>query len=407
MPVTKVNKKVELLPAQFKFLSSTKREILFSSGYGGGKSMAGCYAIVRQACIPNNVCVIIRKTLTSLKRSTLLTLIGGSNPVLPQGSYTYKKADGVIDINGKGSIYLLGMDDENRIRSMNLGAVFIDEVSEFTEQEYMEVLYRLRLQYGSRQLFCATNPANPSHWLYKRFFAEKNDDREVITASSLDNTYLPEDYLKSLKDMNGSLYRRYVLGEWVALDDLVFSGFSRDIHVKKLPKEYAYEEYYLSCDWGQTHPSAILLVGKIRDRLFVLEEFCKSDPSIDKLKSIIKSYYDKYPGLTCLYDPSAKVLHNELSNIGVNLNKANNDVSVGIDRIRSKLLVRNDAPDLIVNETCVNLIREFECYQYKPNSEIVKKINDDCLDALRYVVNEVSDVKESVSTPTVYFGDDE
>ena len=260
-----------------------------------------------------------------------MTLVGGDKPVLPVGSYQYFKSDGIIKINNGGSIYVMGLDDPTRIRSMNIGAIFVDELSEFSEQEYLEMLYRLRLEHGSRQIWSATNPAGPSHWAYKRFFAEKSDNREVIKASSLDNPYIPADYVQSLKEMDKTAYKRYVLGEWVALDGLVFPTFDRNIHVKKIsPNEY-YEEYYAAIDFGQTHPSAIILIGKTRDKLVVLSEYCKSDPSIDKLRSLIKDLKDKYTQITLLYDPSAKVLYNDLMNIGITLKKANYDVGVGIN----------------------------------------------------------------------------
>jgi len=410
MTIKKITRTIQLLPKQYDFIHSTKREVLFSGGYGSSKTTSGCYAAFRQAVIPNNLVVIVRKTLTSLKRSTLLTLVGGTNPVLPRGSYNYIKSEGIIKINNGGAIYILGLDDETRIRSMNVGCIFVDEMTELTESEYMELFYRLRLDAGSRQIFSATNPAGPSHWAYKRFFMEKSNDREVITTSSLENTHLPQDYIDSLKQMEGTLYKRYVSGEWVALDDLVFSNFNREVHVKKIDKDEKYEEYFLGIDYGQTHPSALLLVGKTRDRLFVLEEYCKQDPSIDKLRELIRKVHERYPNCTLLYDPSAKILYNDLNNIGITLKKANNDVAVGINRIRTKLNVRNDSTDIVINSSCTNLIREFENYQYKPDSESVKKINDDCLDCLRYVTNEVEDLKAGFIYPQIYNpdeGDDE
>ena len=400
--INRITKTIQLLPKQYEFIHSKKRECLYSSGYGAGKTMAGCYFALMQAVIPNNLVIIVRKTLTSLKRSTMMTLMAGLNPVLPRGSYTYLKSEGFVKINNGGSIYFLGLDLSERIRSMNVGAIFVDEMSELTEAEYMELLYRLRLDVGSRQIFSATNPSGPSHWAYKRFFMENSPDREVITASSLENPFLPSDYIASLKQMDGSLYKRYVEGMWLALDDLVFNNFNRDIHVKHISPEEKFEEYYVGIDFGQTHPSAILLIGKTRDRIFCLEEYCKQDPSIDKLRELIRNLYERYPGATLLYDPSAKILYNDLNNIGITLKKANNDVNGGILRMRTKLNVRNGTPDLIVNSTCTNLIREFESYQYKPNSESVKKINDDVLDCARYVLNEIEDNKAGFIYPQVF-----
>lgn len=400
--INRITKTIELLPKQYQFVHSTKREVLYSSGYGAGKTMAGCYAALKQSTIPNNLVVIVRKTLTSLKRSTLMTLVSGDNPVLPRGAYNYIKSENLIKINNGGSIYILGLDDETRIRSMNVGCIFVDEMSELTEAEYMELLYRLRLDVGSRQIFSATNPAGPSHWAYKRFYMEKSDDREIITACSLENPYLPADYIKSLKEMDGTLYKRYVEGQWIAMDDLVFPNFNREIHVKNIDRDEKLEEYFLGIDYGQTHPSALILMGKTRDRLFVLEEYYKQDTGIDKLRDLIRNVHERYPNCTLLYDPSAKILYNDLQNIGITLKKANNDVAVGIMRVRSRLNIRNGSPDLVINSTCVNTIREFENYQYKPNSESVKKINDNAVDAIRYIINEIDDSQAGYIFPNVY-----
>jgi len=201
-------KVISLLPKQRLFMAATQREVLFSGGYGSAKSFTLCQKCVIEALKPGNEVLLCRKTLASLKRSTLVTLIGGDKPALPDGSYTFNRGDGVIQINGGGKIYLSGLDDDGmRVKSMNLGAAFLDEGSELTEQEYLAILYRLRLPKGTRQLFCATNPSGTHHWMYKRFFQKPSKNRFVITGSSLENTHLPADYIESLLEMDSQLQK--------------------------------------------------------------------------------------------------------------------------------------------------------------------------------------------------------
>ena len=379
---------ITLLPKQLQFIHSTAKEILYSGGVGSGKSRILCYAAFREACKPHNEVLLIRKTLVSLKKSTLISLIGGQDPVIPKGCYEHNKGDNTITINGGGVIYLLGMDEPTRIRSMNLGCVCVDEGIEFSEEEYLELTYRLRNTNGSRQLYTATNPSAPNidNWMYKRFFLENNGNREVITASSFENHYLPADYFDSFKDLDPQRKKRMLDGEWVALDNVIFNDFSREKHVRSLDKN-GYEEYVLSVDWGQSHPSALILAGITKGQISVISEHVEKDILIDKLRSIIKNTWNKYSNLTIVYDPSAKVLANDLANIGITLKKANNDVQVGINRIHNRLANSG----LMVDVGCSNLIREFESYQFKEGTEIPKKVGDDCLDALRYIVNECDD----------------
>ena len=402
-----MNKTYNLLPSQHKFVYSNKKHVLYSGGFGSGKSQSLCYSMLRQITIPNNVVLLIRKTLVSLKKSTLINLIGGSNPVLPHGSFVYNKSDGVIKINGGGMIYVCGMDDPQRIRSFNLGAAYIDEVTEFTEDEFKEIGWRLRLEHGSRQLFCVGNPAGPNHFLYKHFFLEDNVNREVITASSLENTYLPKDYLDELKTMTGTQYKRYVEGQWLALDNIIFDQFDRNTHVVKLPKFPVYEEYFIGIDYGYTHNTGIMVVGKNGNRLTVVDEYYKSKLLLRDIVAKVLEFKEKYKFPTIIYDPSAAGLGGELENLELRPVKANNDVEGGIDRIRNRLQVRNDSPDLLISDFCVNTIKEMENYQYQPNTEKPIKVGDDLVDPLRYIVNFIDDQKATTFRPVLISASDE
>jgi len=379
---------IKLLPKQLIFINSQAKEIMFSGGIGSGKSKILCYAAFREACKPNNEVLLIRKTLVSLKKSTLISLIGGADPVIPRGCYNLNKAENTIEINGGGIIYLMGMDEPTRIRSMNLGCVCIDEAIEFTEDEYLELTYRLRNQYGDRKIYLATNPGNPSpdNWLYKRFFINKNDRQEVITATSFENRHLPQDFFDSFIGLDEQRKKRMLEGQWVAYDNLVFPNFNRNVQVKDIELK-GYESYLMALDWGQSHPMALLVAGIRGPRINIIAEYCEKDMLIDKIRSIVKNVHDKHDNLTILYDPSAKIIYNDLINIGIQLTKANNDVSVGLNRVRNKL----SNGTLFIHPSCENLIREIEGYQFKPGTEVVKKVGDDLCDCLRYITNEVED----------------
>jgi len=402
MQTTKV---VRLLPKQLEFISSKKKEVLYSGGYASGKSLALCYALAQQASIPNNSVLLARKTLVSLKRSTLISLIGHNDPVLPRGSYTYRPTEGTISLNGGGTIHLASLENIERIRSMNLGFIALDEGSELNENEYLELLYRLRLDQGSRQLVTATNPSGRSHWMYRRFFKNPNNDRTVITASSLENKFLPKDYVKSLKGMELSRYKKFVEGQWINLEGMIYSNFNRSIHVKRLLPS-TYESYYIGIDMGTTHPCAILVIGRNGERLYVLEECYKTKMLISEILKQIEYYCKKYDYPVIVYDPAAATLGNELSNAGFKVLKANNDVNIGILRVKDLLEVKEDGlPNLLINEDCVNLLNEFENYQWKEDgTEKPVKELDDALDVLRYITNYIADNKSS--SPRIFFGDD-
>ena len=404
-----IHKNIKLLPSQYKFLHSTKKEVLFSGAYAAGKSLALCYALLKQSTIKNNTVLLLRKTLTSLKRSTLESLIGGVNPVLPSNSYTFLKSEGKIMLNGGGSIYILGVDDPVRIRSINAGCIGIDEATEFTNNEYSELLGRLRGQEGSRQIFLATNPASPTHWIYRRFFLEKNFERDVILAKTTENIYLPKDYIDNLKELPLHLYRRFVEGRWESNSEWgIYQNFDRDKNCKKLDMELSYEDYIIGVDMGFTHPAAILLVGKMGDRLFVLKEWRKSKQLMEDICKVVHSFCENLPiKPTIVVDPSAPTLIAQLQSEGLNAIKANNDVAGGITRVRNKFEIRGDSPDLMINEYCTQLISEIECYSYDAETEKPVKVNDDLLDGLRYVCAYVDDQYTEYEKPLLITDDTE
>jgi len=401
--------RVPLFPKQYEFLRDPKRENMYVGGIGAGKSVALCWALFIESSRPNNECILMRRTLKSLKSTTLPLLLSGANPILPRGGYVLNKGDMTIKINGGGIIYVLGLENVETIRSINAGGIFLDEAIEFDEEQYTELMMRLRNPNGTRRMWAVTNPSTPSHFLYKRFFTDtykRLQKRKVVTAPSYENTLLPQDYLDDFNNLDDVTRKRMVEGQWLQRSGLVYPNFDRKVHVRKLEKT-GYESYYFAIDYGQTHPSGLLLAGVSKGRVYILEEFCESDCSMTTLREKIKSVHERYPNCTLLYDPSAKVIANDLSQIGIFLKKANNDVPVGINRVRTNLNSIDGEPGILVDESCVNLIREFESYQYKAQSEAVLKINDDLCDCARYILNEIEDDKGSYIYPRMDHTDNE
>lgn len=386
--------KPQFFPAQQQFLNSTKKEVLYSGAFRAGKSLALCYKLLKQVIRnPTNSVLLVRKTCSHLPHTTLKTLLEGddSPPVLPKGSYKKHPKEQYIQLNGGGRIYYFGLNDPMKIFSMSLGAIGIDEAIEIEEDEYLKLMGRLSLNSGTRQIISVTNPSVPGHYLYKRFFEEKHPNREVILARTIDNPFLPPDYLESLKDYPEILYRRYALGEWTIMEGSIFENFNRKIHVKTINLEEKYwNEYYIGVDIGYTDPSAVYLVGKCGNRLTVIKEFyknkCLQDTVIKHIESMFK--FCNNP-CTIVVDPSQAGLIATLQSMGLPAIKAINDILPGISLIRQALEVRNDSPDLIISDTCENLIKELELYCYKPGTEIpIDKFNHG-IDGIRYLFLEI------------------
>lgn len=384
-------KTVKLLPKQINVLKTLDdnniKEVLLSGSYGSSKTFVLCYVALKQATIPGNTVLICRKTLTSLKKSTLEVLIGGDNPVIPKGAYKYLKQEQKIEIYGGGQIYLQGLDDMMKVRSMNLGCICVDEATELDEEDWLELKGRLRLEYGSRQIYGATNPGSPSHFLYKRFIEQPADNVKMVKMITTDNIYLPKDYIDDLDKLPSGLRDRFFLGEWLALEGLVYPQFDRNKHIKQTSYGEFYK-YMVGVDFGFTAPCAIGLFGIKNDNsIHMIEEIKQNGLLVSEIvKKVLK--YAKYKP-ECIVDPSAPALIAELLQRGIDAKGANNDIITGVSRMQN-MLHQNK---LTISEDCHEFIKEIENYIYDKSGDKPIKKDDHIMDMVRYVVNQVEDDK--------------
>jgi len=389
----------QLLPKQMQFVNSTAKQTLFSGAWGASKSTALCLSVLKESVIPGAQILLCRKTYTSLKRTTLQTLLYGDNPIIPNGSYKLNKIDQTIKLNGLNStIYMSGLEDILKIRSMNLSMVAIDEASELTENEWIELQGRLRDTHGSRRIIAATNPASPSHFLYRKFFVNKGKNKEVICATTLENRFLPPDYIESLKELPKNMYDKFVLGAWIENENQIYKEWNRDTCIKQRDIS-EFHKFVLGVDFGFTNPCAIVLIGVDGDNnLHLLEELKESKLLIGQIVNKCEKYRKLEPEVIC--DPSSPALIAQFEEAGFNAVGANNSIDDGLARLQNYLHLNKFS----VDSKCEEWIKEVENYCYSEKGKPVK-IHDHLMDATRYVVNHVIELVQE-HQPLIVLGDD-
>ncbi len=166
------------------------------------------------------------KTLVSLKRNCLdlmMEMIGGAY-------FEFNVVKKEARLFGR-RIYLEGANDsrsESKIRGMTLTGAYCDEITLLPEEFFSMLLSRLSKP--GAMLLGTTNPDNPSHWLKTRFL-DRADKLDLLRFSFTidDNTLLDEDYVRRLKqEYTGVYYSRYILGQWVHCDGVIFTQFADD-----------------------------------------------------------------------------------------------------------------------------------------------------------------------------------
>jgi len=242
---------------QAQFIASTADRLLFSGAFGAGKTIVLCAKALKLSLdYPHNFGYVCRKVRATIGLSTLKTFL---ELVCPRELITdYNKSEGLITLVNGSQILFGGLDDPLKLGSLGAGGVgfvAIDEAIETTEDDWRMLEGRLRLPNVPHQIFAATNPGPPSHYLYRMFFTEKKG--EVYQASSFENPALPEDYKVRLNEFDGTYRDRYVLGLWKGLEGLVYSSFNdTDCLIPRfeIPKEWL---VYAGHDFGQANPAAM------------------------------------------------------------------------------------------------------------------------------------------------------
>ena len=239
------------------FVASKAGAALFSGAFGAGKSIALCAKGLKLSLdYPKNFGYICRKVRATIGLSTLKTFL---DLICPKELIAdYNKSEGLITLNNGSQILFGGLDDYLKIGSLGaggIGFVGIDEAIETVEDDWTMLEGRLRLPGVPHQIFAATNPGPPSHYLYRKFFTEHRG--EVYQASSYDNPALPDDYRKRLSEFEGIYKDRYVLGLWKGLEGLVYSSFDDKqclIPRFQIPLEWL---VYSGHDFGKVNPCAL------------------------------------------------------------------------------------------------------------------------------------------------------
>lgn len=271
----KINLNYDPVNAQQAGFSASKAPgVLFSGAFGAGKTLALCQKALRLSTdYPGNFGLIARKTRASLTHTTLKTW---QDDVCPQELIAdYNKTEGLFTLTNGSQIIFGGLDDPLKLGSLNLGFAAIDEALETTQEDWEMLEGRLRKPGMPHQIFGATNPGFPAHYLYRFFFGDERPGYEVYQSSTRDNTTLDADFLVRLERFTGVYYKRNVLGLWVGSEGLVYSSFdsASDTHPRfEIPMDW---HIYVGHDFGSANPAAIFYARdpKVGNEFWVWHEY--------------------------------------------------------------------------------------------------------------------------------------
>ena len=332
--------------------------------------------------------LMVGKTLTTLRRNCL----GLLKKLEPSFDFSIPKKQATL--YGR-TIWLEGADNEsavNKIRGMTLAGAYLDELTLLPSEFYYMALSRLSVK--GAKLCATTNPDSPTNYVYTDIIQNREINSRIFKFLIEDNTFLEPEYVAALKKEYEAVpnsYQRFILGEWVLAEGLVYR-FADEYIVDEIPDEESVV-YYVSIDYGTQNPSSAGLWRLSGDKAIREKEYYYSGrrTNIQKTDEEYCDEVDKlcegYDIKQVIVDPSAASFIAALRKRGYKVIGANNDVLDGIRRVAVYLAGGN----IRIHRSCKNSIAEFGLYRWddKANKDTVVKENDHAMDEIRYFANTV------------------
>ena len=296
--------KYKLLDAQRKFLEIPHDYYLdvavYLGGYGSGKTFAGALlGILLALKFPGIVGLVGAQTYTLVRDTTLKTYFEHleSMGFVEKKDYSWVSAEQKLVFFNGSEILFRHFDEPHKLKSLNLGFVEIEEMSDIPFETFKVLLARMRQKIKPNwknftyRIFGHTNPEMQKGWLYKTFYEHPPTNYRLISAPTTQNIYLPDGFCDELKHLyDKSYYEMFVLGKTGDYNsNLVVKDFT-DENVKEI-KYQPNMDLYISCDFN-VDPMAWVLAHKTDDKVFYFDELVLENTTTAKT---CEEFHYRYP----------------------------------------------------------------------------------------------------------------
>lgn len=289
---------------QYKFHISPAFETFFGGAAGPGKSTALCGEAI-SSCLryPGHRVFFFRKTLKNLRQGTLPAIMKQIGPynalpdnmkaTLPDGralTIKYNSQDSIFRFSNGSFIqfaYLNTTADIYNYSSIEIHELLIDELTQFTEEEYNFLKTRVRADDNRPlRIKAASNPGDIGHnWVKERFlesldpnvtyvpevpYEEVYEDPDTGEKYSRSRVFIPAfvtdnpnkhiqvEYKRNLNAIKDPQLRLALLkGDWNTFMGRVYTEWDKDLHVitGKLPVNLDDCVKFIGFDWGYRDPA--------------------------------------------------------------------------------------------------------------------------------------------------------
>jgi PBSX family phage terminase large subunit len=389
--------KYDLLKAQKEFLevphNSTLDVAVYQGGFGSGKTFCGALlGILLCQKYPKIRGLVGAQTFPLVRDTTLAQYFEHlENLEYKEGiDYKYSKSEAKLSFKNGSEVLFRHFDDATKLKSLNLGFVEIEEMSDVPEETFYMLLGRLR-QSGIPiyRLFGHTNPEINKGWIYRNFVEQPKSNYRLIIAPTTQNKFLPQSFIDSLKDAyDEEYYKINVLGE--------FGEYTKGLVVKGFSSENIQETVYnpnetlhISCDFN-VDPMSWVIAHKTNDRVYFIDEIVLENTTVVHAVNYFHYKYKGHKGKIVINGDASGdnrscsseftnyvLMKNRLNELGYNLvdikiRGYNPPIKNRVNAFNSKIRSTSEEIGVIVDKKCKWLLYNIHNLKYKEGTSIIE-----------------------------------
>jgi len=312
---------IKALKHQAAMLAANKKFMLLVAGYGSGKSHAlHLCAAIDVVQYPNIKVLVLAPSFDLLR----LNNVPGLLEILDEWGikYNFNKSEYIIHLENGAQIIFRSMDNPSRIVAFEVCRSYIDEadVPTITQMEvaWNKTLARTRqvLEHSdeiiSNRVWAFSTPEG-FKFCYKRWVKLGGQEYGMVRAKTVDNPFLPADFVQSLRDTYpAQLIEAYLNGEFVNLTSgAVYYAFDRHTHYSREQADDK-EILYIGMDFNVGKQVAIVYVKRSEAYHAVWEFTGKLDTP-----QTIQAIKDRFPKNPLVFYPDNTGSARNTTNAGV------------------------------------------------------------------------------------------
>ena len=297
-----MNLSLSVTQKQKRFLDATEAEVLFGGAAGGGKSFGQMVdALIFAVKYPTSRQLILRRTFSELDKS----LIRLSLSLYPKEIYTHNSSSHTGKFKNGSFIdfgYCATENDVYQYQSAEYDVIRFDELTHFTESQYIYLISRVRgANSFPKQVKSTTNPGGVGHtWVKRRFVDPAPPDKSFVGDDGMKRIFIPSllddnrfltardpHYRDRLLALPERERRALLLGDWNIFEGQYFSEFLASQHVItpfEIPNSW---RKYRTLDYGLDRLAVLWIAVAPDGCAYVYREYCESGLPISRAAAAI------------------------------------------------------------------------------------------------------------------------